>query len=150
MSEVYRFRKFEDAILPLDEAAVTWWGAVDNGATVEISPVNKGRTWNQLALLHVWFREMANHFHERGADLGATQADREYAMKMMMKHRFLGTKDIVVNKTTIPGQVRDLPTKRGELNYFMNQVEAWAIDHGVLLSMPHDSEYMEIRRELNE
>ena len=63
----------------------------------------------------------------------------------MLKHKFLGTEDVEVGKTTIPAQVRATSTlDRGEMLYFMTQVEAWAIDLGVKLTKPQNSEYSKL------
>ena len=107
--------------------------------TLRLEKYEDLRSQGQLALVHIWFRELAKSFTDRGS---AVDPER---MKLLLKHKFLGTEDVLVGKTEIPGQVRPLPTKKGELHQFMNQVEAWASDHGCFLSMPGDSEYMKYK-----
>lgn len=109
-------------------------------APVSWSPkrYEKKRSLNANALAHIWFREMASSFSERGRPI------TEQKMKLFMCHKFLGTETIEIGKTLIEGQVRhssDLTS--GEMMVFMDQVMAWAADHGVLLSHPQDSEYYE-------
>jgi hypothetical protein len=97
------------------------------------------RTLSQNALLHVWFDTMAAHFSKK-VDTNAEQ------MKSLMKYKFLGTEDIVISKTVIKDQLRSTSKlDKGEMTHFMNQVYDWAVDHGVTLPMPADSEYMKMR-----
>ena len=97
------------------------------------------RSLSQNALLHVWFDTMAKHF-SRKVDTNAEQ------MKALMKLKFLGTEDIIVGNTVIEGQLkRTSKLDKGEMMRFMDDVYDWALDHGVRLSIPEDSEYMKLR-----
>jgi hypothetical protein len=83
---------------------------------------------------------MHRHFKKSGGFTGT-----EEELKLMVKYKFLGTEDIEVSKTTIPAQVRRTSTlDRGEMLYFMEQVEAWCIDLGVKLTKPQNSEYSKL------
>ncbi len=100
------------------------------------------RTLSQNALFHVWMRHMAAHFTMRG-----TEVDEE-EMKTLMVHKFLGTEDITINRTTIPAQLRRTSKlDKGEMQWFMDQVSAWAMDMGITLDAPAESEYMKLKRE---
>lgn len=97
------------------------------------------RTFSQNALVHVWFSEMATHF-ARKVDIDAE------GMKMLMKNMFLGTEDITVGSTVIPGQVRSTSKlDKGEMMHFLDNIYAWAVDHGVKLTNPNDSEWMRLK-----
>lgn len=98
------------------------------------------RSLSQNALFHVWCREMADHFQSRGADI------TEKKMKELIKYKILGTEDRKINNTVIPNQVRETSgLDSGEMMYFMDSVSEWALDHGVRLSFPQDSEYMKLK-----
>jgi hypothetical protein len=98
------------------------------------------RSLSQNALFHVWCREMADHFSSKGADI------TEATMKELLKYKFLGTEDRVIHKTVIPAQVRETSgLEKGEMMDFMDQVQSWALDHGVKLACPIDSEYMKLK-----
>ena len=98
------------------------------------------RSLSQNALFHVWCREMSDHFKERGADI------TEERMKELIKYKILGTEDRKINNTVIPGQVRETSgLDRGEMMDFMDKVNEWAMDHGLFLSCPQDSEYMKLK-----
>jgi len=100
------------------------------------------RSLSQNDLFHVWVRDMHNHFKKNGGFTG-TEED----LKLMIKYKFLGTEDVIVGKTTVPNQVRATSSlDRGEMLYFMEQVEAWCIDLGVKLTKPQHSEYYKIQR----
>jgi hypothetical protein len=94
------------------------------------------RSLSQNALVHTWFSVMAKHFSKK------VEVDAEQ-MKLLMKNKFLGTEDVVVGSTVIEGQLkRTSKLTKGEMTYFMDLVYEWAVDHGVNLPIPADSEYM--------
>lgn len=100
------------------------------------------RSMPQNALFHVWVREMAKSFTERGHEITDEQ------MKMILKNRFLGTEDITIHNTVIPGQLRKTSNLlKGEMMVFLDQVWEWAADHGVVLQIPADSDYMRYKQE---
>jgi hypothetical protein len=108
---------------------------------VEPKPYTDPRTLSQNALFHVWCQEMAEQFAERGK----MQITMEQ-MKELMKYKFLGTEDVVINKTVIPGQLRHTSgLDKGEMTQLLDQIHDWALDHGVMLTNPADSEYMRLR-----
>lgn len=107
----------------------------------KVSKFSGKRSLEQNALWWMWCGEMARHFSERGADIDKKR------MALMLKNKFLGTEDFHCNNTVIEGQVRrtrDLSP--GEMSQFMDQVMAWALDCGVTLTCPADSEYMTLKR----
>lgn len=99
------------------------------------------RTLNQNALMHVWFDEITKRLKAMGfkvEDEPITESD----VKLMMKHKFLGTKDIVRGSLVIPDQLvntSDLDT--GEMTHFMDQVYHWAMEKKIYLPIPQDCEY---------
>lgn len=98
------------------------------------------RSLSQNALFHIWCREMADHFSAKGADVD------EAKMKDLLKYKLLGTEDRVVNTTVIPNQLRETSSlDKGEMMDFLDRVHDWALDHGVKLSCPLDSEYMRLK-----
>lgn len=109
---------------------------------LEPKPYRDPRSLSQNALFHKWCRELSDHFTARG-----TEVDAE-SMKEMLKYKFLGTEDLVINRTVIPGQLRKTSKlTKGEMTDFMDKVYAWAADHGVMLTNPADSEYMKAHHE---
>jgi len=102
----------------------------------EISRYRAKRSLSQNALFHVWCREIAIHFTAKGHEVS------EERMKELLCYKFLGTEDRVIGNTVIEAQVREtsnLPP--GEMSDLLDQVLAWALDHGVKVSNPPDSEY---------
>ena len=98
------------------------------------------RSLSQNALFHVWCKEMSDYFSAKGADVTPEK------MKELLKYKLLGTEDRVINTTVIPNQIRrtrDLD--RGEMMDFMDLVQNWALDNGVNVSCPAESEYMKLR-----
>lgn len=123
------FKKFLDEEWDWEQA-VQW----------KVSRFVPKRSLSQNALFHLWCREMASHFAEKGADV------TESKIKLLLKYKFLGTESIQINKTIIQDQVRETSgLDRGEMLFFMDQVQDWAMDHGVTLTCPADSEYMKLK-----
>lgn len=107
----------------------------------KVSVYRDARSLSQNNLFHMWCSEMADHFTDRGTPV--TQED----MKDLMKLKFLGLEDRVINETVIPQQLRETrKLDRGTMLHFMNQVQEWGLDHGVNLTAPHNSEYMQLSR----
>ena len=68
-------------------------------------------------------------------------------IKLMLKHKFLGVKDIVRGKLVIKDQlVSTKKLDKGEMMRFLDEVYGWAFDRGIQLKTPEDSEYMKLRR----
>lgn len=106
----------------------------------KVSKFSPKRSMSQNALFHVWCRELATSFAERGADID------EERMKTLLKYKFLGTETKVIGQTEIPDQVRETSSlTRGEMFEFMDEVQCWALDHGVNVTCPVDSEFMQIK-----
>lgn len=109
---------------------------------VKLEPYKDPRSLSQNALFHVWCAELSKAFIKK-----VPTATKEN-MKMMMKQRFLGTYDIQVGKTVIEGQVKSSSKlTKGEMVHFMDNVYHWARDNGVLLKVPHDSEYARLQNQ---
>lgn len=102
----------------------------------EVSRYKAKRSLSQNALFHVWCREIAVYFASKGADVN------EESMKELLCYKHLGTEDRVVGSTVIEGQVRQTSKlDTGEMTELLDKVLAWALDHGVKVSNPPDSEY---------
>ena len=112
----------------------------DKPVSWQVKEYQPRRSINQNDLFHVWCRDMTRYFKKRNGFIGT-----EGEMKLMMKNKFLGTEDLTIGNTVIPAQVRHTGNlNRGEMLQFMQQVEAWAIDHGVTLTKPQNSEYSKL------
>lgn len=106
------------------------------------------RSLSQNALFHVWVREICVFLIERKkVEQPKRMKDFEEDIKELLCYKFLGTRDKKVGNTVIPGQVVGTSTlDTGEMNFFMNQVQDWALDLGIHVSHPQDSEYMKMQR----
>lgn len=110
---------------------------------IQVRPWSKKRSLNANALMHVWFREIGKYFTAKNIPLSEEDA------KDLMKSRFLGLEDRVVNgKVIAEGQLRRTRSlTSGEQKQFMDQIAEWAADKGCALSHPEDSEYAKWGRE---
>ena len=117
------------------EWAIEHWNW-EKPLTWEPKPYSEKRSLSANALMHCWFREMAEHFSQKGNHLTEAQA------KELMKYKFLGTEDKVIGQTVIPDQLRSTSNlTSGDMKQFLDQIQAWCADHGLNLSNPVDSEY---------
>lgn len=108
------------------------------------------RTLSQNALVHVWFAEIAKAMKLKGftyvQDNQALYLSED-DVKLMLKDKFLGYRDIVRGKMVIKDQlVSTKKLDKGEMMRFLDEVYGWAFDRGIQLKTPEDSEYMKLRR----
>ena len=106
------------------------------------------RSLSQNSLFHLWVREICVFLIERNkVPTPDKMADLEEEIKELLCYKFLGTVDKQVGQTLIPAQVKSTrKLNQGEFYFFMNQVQDWALDLGINLSHPEDSEYMKLQR----
>jgi hypothetical protein len=103
------------------------------------------RSISQSNLFWMWMTEMAEHFASKGVENSTKDQ-----MHDLMCHKFLGTITVTVGKTQITRlkSLRDLD--KGDMLYFMRQMDEWSADHGLLLTHPEDSEYQRLIEEQNQ
>lgn len=74
-------------------------------------------------------------------------------MKRSLKATYLGfetteyTDVITGEKTQRETLRRTSKLDKGDMHYFLQQVESWAAQFGLILTTPEDSEYMKLKRE---
>lgn len=126
---------------------------------IEVSEYKNPRSLSQNALLHMWFGLIAKDFklknfmYDKNAETDL-EPEMEYLtaddVKLMLKHKFLGTKDIRRGKLVIENQLISTSSlDKGEMMHFMDQVYHWGIDRGIQLSIPAESEYMKLKGKYN-
>lgn len=101
----------------------------------------KKRSLSANALAHAWFSEIAKELKSRGSK---TSSDE---VKEILKYNFLGMQDKKIRNFKTGGvtvveeirKTRDLD--RGEMCFFMDQIQAWAGGLGILLETPVESEF---------
>lgn len=105
---------------------------------VTIETIKPHRSLSANALYWAWLDALAKHFSR-----GGNKFDKD-AMHDLMRHKFLGYEDKTVGKTVISQQLKSTAdlTSSGMCEY-MQQIDAWAADHGCLLPRPEDNEYAE-------
>ena len=110
--------------------------------SIVLKPYYNPRSINQNALLHIWCREMSEHF------IGKIPTSTPDNMKLMMKLKFLGLENIQVGKTIIKDQVKHSSgLDKGEMVHFLDQVYHWAKDSGLFLTVPEHSEYQKLKNQ---
>ena len=125
---------------------------LDSGETYRliIKPWREKRSLNQNALSHMWYSEISDWLIRRGKDFASPEW-----VKDAMKHTYLGyvereMVDVVTGETTVIRSLRhtsDLDT--GDMHFYLTQVEGWARSLGCKLTVPADSEYMNLKEKQN-
>ena len=104
--------------------------------SVEWKEFRQKRTIPQNSLYWMWIKEMSDYFSQKSGPFS------EEEMHDLMRHQFLGYTDRKIGNTKIEHQLvstTDLETLG--MSEYMQKIEAWNTDHGLLLTIPAHSEY---------
>lgn len=108
------------------------------------------RSISQNALAHKWFGELSAWLISKGKDF----ATPEWT-KSAMKATFLGyvevvDTDVINGKKTTRQELRHTSSlDTGEMKLFMDMVYGWALDRGMMLTIPEDCEYQKLTKQEN-
>lgn len=113
---------------------------------VKISEWRDKRSLPQNSLQHMWYAELSAYLIKRGKSFASPEW-----VKDAMKHTYLGYEeremvDVATGEKTVILSLRhtaDLDT--GEMHFYLNQVEGWALNNGCRLTVPADSEYNQLK-----
>ena len=103
------------------------------------------RSIPQNATAHMWFGELSRWLISKGKDFATPEW-----VKAAMKSTFLGyvvvvDTDVVTGKKTTRQELRHTSSlDTGEMKLFMDMVYGWALDRGVMLTIPDNSEYKQL------
>ena len=141
---LYRSKKdYQDKKEYLERHIYDW-----NFATplqIELKPYRNPRSISQNSLFHKWCKEISDKFIERVENASPEN------IKLYLKHMFLGTESLVLGNTVIKDQVKQSSKLDvGEMLHFMDQIYHWSLDHGIILTVPEDSDYQKEKALQNE
>lgn len=135
--------KIDERLSTIKNILLAW--DYDKPCKLEIKKYVDARSLSQNALLHMWFSQIHDRFTAMGVMVGDEPITAE-DVKLMMKHKFLGVKDVVRGKLVIKDQlVSTSSLDTGEMTYFLDQVYDWAMDKGIYLPVPEHSVYKKYR-----
>ena len=103
------------------------------------------RSLSQNALAHKWFGELSAWLVSKGKDFATPEW-----VKAAMKSTFLGyaevvDTDVITGKKTSRQELRHTSSlDTGEMKLFMDMVYHWALDRGMMLTIPDNSEYRQL------
>ena len=135
--------KIDERLSTIKNILLAW--DYEKPCKLEIKAYVDSRSLSQNALMHMWFNQIYDRFKAMGIMVGDEPITAD-DVKLMMKHKFLGVKDVVRGKLVIKDQLvktSDLDT--GEMTYFLDQVYDWAMDKGIYLPVPEHSVYKKYR-----
>jgi predicted ATPase len=150
MSEKHRIESIAD-LMPLNAAVRA------RGFPCNVAITTASRSLSQNALFHKWCGEAASFFVRMGKatfSSGAPMDDKN--MKRNLKQTYLGD-EVIRDVNLLTGEITERHELRhtskldkGEMNSFMTCVDKWAMEHGIYLTHPEDSEYMKFQRDQGE
>lgn len=113
---------------------------------LQIKPWREKRSIPQNSLSHMWYSEISEYLIKSGR----TDATPKW-VKRNLKKTYLGcvevtyTDFITGEKTTSwePRHTSELDT--GEMHDFLCKVEAWCAQFGLVLTIPHNCEFQQLR-----
>ena len=135
--------KIDERLSTIKNILLAW--DYDKPCKLEVKQYVDARSLSQNALMHMWFNQIYNRFSAMGIMVGDEPITAE-DVKLMMKHKFLGVKDVVRGKLVIKDQlVSTSSLNSGEMTYFLDQVYDWAMDKGIYLPIPEHRIYKKYR-----
>lgn len=105
------------------------------------------RSINQNSLSHMWYEDLAKQANIRSKTNNYTTK----SVKRDLKESFLGYEDVehinlLNGKRTTKKQLRKTSKlDTGEMHFYLQQIETWAIQNGFELRIPNDSEYQKLK-----
>lgn len=114
---------------------------------VKISEWRDKRSIPQNSLQHMWYAEISAYLIKRGKPFASPEW-----VKDAMKHTFLGyeEREMVDVKTGDKTAVRSLrhtsKLDTGDMHFFLSQVEMWAAEFGLALTIPNGCEYSNLKQ----
>ena len=108
------------------------------------------RSLSQNALAHKWFGELSAWLISKGKDFATPEW-----VKAAMKSTFLGyvevvDTDVITGKKTSRQELRHTSSlDTGEMKLFMDMVYHWALDRGMMLTIPEGCEYHKLTKQEN-
>ena len=106
------------------------------------------RSLSQNALAHKWFGELSAWLVSKGKDFATPEW-----VKAAMKSTFLGyaevvDTDVITGKKTSRQELRHTSSlDTGEMKLFMDMVYHWALDRGMMLTIPDECEYQKLTKQ---
>lgn len=111
--------------------------------TVKLEEYKNPRSLSQNAMSHIWYREIAKAMEKKGHKVNYENPAE--AWKLWLKKRFLGVSTVNIGKHTLEEIKRTSDLNSGEMAHYLDQVYHWAIDLGIILTIPKECEYAEIK-----
>ncbi|MBE8598098.1 hypothetical protein [Xenorhabdus sp. BG5] len=116
--------------------------------SISVNPYKPKRSLSQNNLSHKWYDEISKYLIKSGRTWMTPEK-----VKHDLKATYLGFKeveytDFVTGEIYTKEELRktsELDT--GDMYYYMSRIEAWCAQFGLALTIPHDSEYMKLKRE---
>lgn len=108
----------------------------------------KARSLSQNNLSWMWYREISDWLKSKGKDFASDQWVHD-----AMCHTYLGHEDVMDMDVTTGISTRRSALRGtskldvGEFKLYMDMVYHWALNYGLLLTIPEECEYYRLRKE---
>jgi len=115
------------------------WDFTAAAAVVTVKPYVDRRTRAQNNLYWRWLGILAR-------DLSSPVARHtKDDMHDMLRHKYLGYEDVQIGDELVSRLISTTRLQKQEMSEYMQKVEAWSTDMGVILPVPADNEYAKYR-----
>ena len=99
------------------------------------------RSLSQNSLYWKWLSEISTQIRTRTGQNHDTEVLHEYFKQMYcpQKKASLSGRELIFASTK--------KLDKGEMHFYLNQIEVWGVDRGFKLTIPDDSEYQKLKQE---
>jgi hypothetical protein len=122
---------------------------VDGPVSVKLSG-KKARSLSQNALSWMFYTEISRWLVSKGKDFATTQWVHDAMCHTFLGHVDVMDTDVITGVSTRRSELRgtsDLDV--GEFTLYLDLVYHWALNYGLMLTVPEDCEYQRLKKEAN-
>lgn len=110
----------------------------------------KARSLSQNSLSWLWYGEISRWLISKGKDFATAQWVHDAMCHTFLGHEDVMDTDVVTGVSTRRSALRGTSKlDTGEMKLYLDMVHGWAMNYGLLLTTPEDSEYMRLSRQEN-
>lgn len=131
--------QIEQRVAVLSNRLRAIWAFESAPAEITVRQYQDKRTRSQNNLYWRWLGVLAQELSSSAA------AHSKDDMHDLMRHKFLGYEDVQIGDELVSRLTSTTQLQKQEMSEYMQKVEAWATDMGVLLPIPADNEYAKYR-----
>ncbi len=108
----------------------------------------KARSLSQNSLSWLWYNEISRWLISKGKDFATAQWVHDAMCHTFIGHEDVMDTDVITGVSTRRSALRGTSgLDVGEFNLYLDMVYHWALNYGLLLTIPEECEYDRLRKE---